>query len=403
MGIRSRGPASVSSITAMKKVELSNHLVIVITCIVMAIIPACANANSSRKDFSEEAELQQPDTICLLFVGDAMQHGPQLSAALRYGGGRKYDYSTCFTLIEPEVKAADYAVANLEVPLGGGPKYSGYPNFSAPDSYAEALRDAGFDLLLTANNHCLDSGMAAARRTLVALDRLGIDHIGTYDTQAQRDSLVPFIKDINGVKFGFLNYTYGTNGIPARDGMEVALIDREKIASEMKKSREAGAEILIVTLHWGVEYAQLENENQRRLADFIFSNGADMVIGSHPHVVQPMKVVHNEKTGKDALVVYSLGNFLSNQNDTNSRGGALVRVRVVKEPDGSVRFLDADYDLFFTAKPEGSNTNYRVVPSWMPEQIPPGQRKTRDGFERSALKIFNENNVKVPRRHNEMP
>lgn len=364
------------------------------------LLPSCAGATSRQSDSAEVAAQQmQPDTITLLFVGDAMQHGPQLNAALRNGGGKQHDYSTCFTLIAPEVEAADYAVANLEVPLGGGPKYNGYPNFSAPDAYPEALRDAGFDMLLTANNHCLDSGMKAARRTLTALDRIGVDHIGTYDTAAQRDSLVPFIKDIKGVKFGFLNYTYGTNGIPARDGMEVSLIDRDKIAAEMKKTRQAGAEVLVVTVHWGVEYAQIENENQRSLADFMIANGADMIIGAHPHVIQPMKVVRDSVSGKDVLVVYSLGNFLSNQNDTNSRGGALVRARVVRGADGKVRFDNADYDLFFTAKPEGANTNYRVVPSWEGDKIPAGQRKTWEGFERSAMKIFDQYNVNVGRRH----
>ncbi|MDE6770031.1 MAG: CapA family protein, partial [Muribaculaceae bacterium] len=178
----------------------------------------------------------------LLFVGDAMQHQAQLDRASQLANGAGYDYSDCFTLIAPTVTSADYAVCNLEVPLGGGPDYTGYPCFSAPDSYAIALRDAGFDLMLTANNHCLDRRDKAARRTLTALDSLGIDHIGTYHDEAQRDSLVPFIKDINGFKIGFLNYTYGTNGIPPREGVEVAMIDRDKMAHEIKLTREAGAE-----------------------------------------------------------------------------------------------------------------------------------------------------------------
>ena len=119
----------------------------------------------------------EPCCAELLFAGDAMQHQAQIDAASR--GGGVYDYSDCFTYIAPEITAADYAVCNLEVPLGGGPDYTGYPCFSAPDSYAEALRDAGFDMFMTANNHSLDRRDRAARRTLVALDSLGIDHVGT--------------------------------------------------------------------------------------------------------------------------------------------------------------------------------------------------------------------------------
>ncbi len=334
----------------------------------------------------------------LLFAGDAMQHQAQLDRAKELGGGKGYDYSDCFTLIAPEILQADYAVCNLEVPLGGGPDYSGYPCFSAPDSYAEALRDAGFDMMLTANNHCLDRRDKAARRTLEALDRLGIDHIGTYNDEAQRDALVPFIKNINGFKIGFLNYTYGTNGIKPNDGVEVALIDKEKISNEIRKTREAGAEILVVTMHWGIEYVLLENGVQRELADYLIDEGADLIIGGHPHVIQPMKVMRNEKEDKDVLVVYSLGNFISNMKTADTRGGALVRATIVRDKDGKARFSHADYDTFFSAKPTGKH-NYRVIPSWMPEEIPAAQKAHWELFDRGAQRIFDHHNVNVPRRH----
>lgn len=335
----------------------------------------------------------------LLFVGDAMQHQAQLDRASELAGGKGYDYSGCFTLIAPTITAADYAVCNLEVPLGGGPNYSGYPMFSAPDSYAEALRDAGFDMMLTANNHCLDRRDKAARRTLTALDSLGIDHIGTFHDAAQRDSLVPFIKDINGFKVGFLNYTYGTNGIPPKEGMEVAMIERDKMADEIKRTRAAGAEILVVAMHWGIEYVLLENGVQRDLADFLIDQGADLIIGGHPHVVQPMKVVRNEKEGKDVLVVYSLGNFISNMKTADTRGGALVRAYITRDSDGKARFSHADYDTFFSAKPAGGKTNYIVIPSWMEDKIPAAQKAHWKLFERGAQKIFDAHNVGVPRRH----
>lgn len=335
----------------------------------------------------------------LLFAGDAMQHQAQLDRAKELGEGRGYDYSDCFTLIAPTVTKADYAVCNLEVPLGGGPDYTGYPCFSAPDSYAEALRDAGFDMMLTANNHCLDRRDKAARRTLKALDRIGLDHIGTYHDRADRDTLVPFIKDINGFKIGFLNYTYGTNGIAPREGMEVALIDRDKMKQEISLTRDAGAEIVVVNMHWGIEYVLLENGVQRSLADFLVAQGVDLIIGGHPHVVQPMKVVRNEKEGKDVLVVYSLGNLISNMKTADTRGGALVRATIVRDKDGKARFSHADYDTFFSAKPEGEKSNFMVVPSWMPEKIPASQKAHWDIFDRGAQKIFDRHNVNVPRRH----
>lgn len=341
------------------------------------------------------ATAAEPPGIDLLFVGDAMQHQAQLDQALLEGDGKRYDYSKCFTLIAPIVTEADYAVCNLEVPLGGGPRYSGYPCFSAPDSYAEALRDAGFDMFLTSNNHCLDSGDKAARRTLTALDNLGVDHIGTYHDAARREQLIPFIKDIKGFKVGFLNYTYGTNGISPREGMEVALIDRDKMRREIKATREAGAEIICVAIHWGVEYVLTENANQRAIADFLKDEGVDLIIGGHPHVIQPMKVVRNERENKDVLIVYSLGNFISNMKTTDTRGGALVKVRLERDEAGKAIFKNAAYDLFYSAKPTGKGSNFMVIPSSLSDRIPAAERSHWIMFENSARRIFDKYNEKV--------
>ena len=364
------------------------------------VTKASGNNDSTVNDsIAAENSPVQNEEITLLFAGDAMQHQAQLDQAKIRGGGNSYDYSQCFSLIAPTITEADYAVVNLEVPLGGGPKYSGYPCFSAPDSYAEALRDAGFDLFLTANNHCLDSGMKAARRTLTALDAIGVDHIGTYNDSIQREKLLPFIKDIKGYKIVFLNYTYGTNGIEPRDGMEVALIDREKMAREIKKTKDAGAEIIVVTIHWGLEYVLTQNKNQENLAQFLLDRGTDLVIGSHPHVIQPMQVVNNDSTRRKSLVVYSLGNFISNMKTADTRGGALVRAVIDRDENGNARFREANYDTFLSAKPTGNNDNYRVIPSWMTDSIPAMQKQHWTLFDRGAQKIFNQYNIEVPRLH----
>lgn len=335
-----------------------------------------------------------PEEATLLFVGDAMQHQAQLDKAKELGEG-DYDYSDCFTLISPLVKKADYAVCNLEVPLGGGPDYTGYPCFSAPDSYAQALKEAGFDMMLTANNHCLDRKGKAAKRTLNALDSLKIDHIGTYRSTQERDSLVPFMKNINGYNIAFLNYTYGTNGIIPDEGIEVALIDKEKIKKEIDLAKIKGAEIIIVAIHWGIEYVLIENNIQRNLADYIVDCGADMIIGGHPHVVQPMKVVRNEKENKDVLIVYSLGNFISNMKTADTRGGALVMASLTRDNSGKARLKNVGYELLFAAKPEGEH-NFRVIPSYLQDSIPASQQMHWDIFQRGAAKILDKYNIEVP-------
>ena len=154
------------------------------------------------------------DEVEIVFAGDAMQHEAQNKAAKQADG--TYSFDECFASIAPYVQAADYAIVNLETPLGGAP-YSGYPMFCAPDSYSMALKNAGFDLMLTANNHALDKRDKGAKRTLDVLDEQGLAHVGTYRNKADREKSLPLIKDINGFKIGFLNYTYGTNGIKVQE------------------------------------------------------------------------------------------------------------------------------------------------------------------------------------------
>ena len=338
----------------------------------------------------------QPQQANLIFVGDAMQHQAQLDEALRIGGDH-YDYSDCFSLIAPEIIAADYAVVNLEVPLGGGPDYSGYPCFSAPDSYAMALKDAGFDLFLTANNHCLDRGDKGVRRTVKILSELGVDHTGTWHDAAQRASTPPLVKDIKGFKVGFVNYTYGTNGITPKAGAEIALIDRRKIAQEVTALRNAGAEIIVACMHWGVEYDLIEHSTQRSTAQYLADLGVDLIIGAHPHVIQPMKVIHNERHKKDVLVVYSLGNFISNMKTNDTRGGALVKVSLIRDENGKAKFANPVYDTFYSSKPCAELRNFQVIPSWRSDLIPASQRAYWTGFNNAATRIFDTHNVGVPR------
>lgn len=375
------------------------------TLLLVAVAGLCSCANTHKASDTAAFTSPQTDTVInrtptqatILFVGDAMQHQDQLDRAKQIGAG-KYDYSECFELIAPAVQAADYAVVNLEVPLGGGKGgYTGFPCFSAPDSFAAALKDAGFDLFLTANNHTLDRSDYGLRRTLQVLDSLEVDHTGTFSDHTERTRLVPLIKEIKGIKVAFLNYTYGTNGLVAKDGAEVSLIDKQTIAREMQLARDKGAEITIVCMHWGVEYVLSENASQRDLADFLVSEGADLVIGSHPHVIQPMKVVHSDKHDKDCLVVYSLGNFISNMKTNDTRGGALVSCLIERDATGKASFKSATYDTFYSAKPDvAANSNFKVIPSWHEARIPQSQLAWWHTFNNTARRVFSASNIDVP-------
>ena len=197
----------------------------------------------------------------------------------------------------------------------------------------------GFDFFVTANNHCLDRRDAGAKRTIKRLNEMGIPHAGTYLNEAARDTLCPAIVDVKGVRMAILSYTYGTNGIPVQGNLVVDYINRARIAADIAKAREATADIICACMHWGIEYKLLPVESQRNLANFLIDQGVDLIIGSHPHVVEPMEIRYSEKWGKKVLLVYSLGNFISNQNGTDSRGGAMVKVRLMKQQSGTVSLI----------------------------------------------------------------
>lgn len=324
----------------------------------------------------------QPQSAELLFAGDAMMHEAQIAAAKTAGG---YDFGGCFDSIRTYVSSADFAVVNFEASLGGKP-YRGYPCFSAPDEYPGALTDAGFDFFLLANNHILDRRDKGLHRTISTLDSLRIPHCGIYHDAADRDSLVPCIVNVNGFKIGMLNYTYGTNGIPVQGNAIVNYIDTTGIAADIRATRNAGAELVAACIHWGDEYKLLPNHRQKRLADKLADLGVDMIIGGHPHVIQPMEL--RRRDDKNILVVYSLGNFISNMKTTDTRGGAMVRVRLERDSIGTPRIAAATYALVFT-EPPASGRNFRLMPA----------RRSRDcraaAFSRNAMNIFNNHNLNV--------
>lgn len=353
----------------------------------------------------------------LLFAGDAMQHKAQLDAAAT--GGGTYSYAECFEPVKDLVMDADYAVVNLETPLGGKP-YRGYPCFSAPDSYAEALIASGFDLLLTANNHTLDTRDRGLKRTVDVLDSLAIDHIGTYKNATARTTEIPLVVNIKGFKVGFLNYTYGTNGIEIQSDVVVDYIDREKMAKDIAATRSAGAEIVCVAVHWGDEYQLLPNKSQKDLAKWLCDQGVDIIFGGHPHVIQPMELIDNKATGRKTALFYSLGNFISNMKTRDTRGGAVSRVTLKRDSEGRAYVDNLTYQLVFTVPPTKSGDNFVLYPAnhqafsattssstptptsatngnaaTSATQIPASVRANRDAFVSSAQAIFNRHNKGV--------
>ncbi len=334
----------------------------------------------------------EQDSVELVFAGDAMQHKAQLEAAKQADG--TYSFDECFASIAPYVQEADYAVVNLETPIGGTP-YSGYPMFGAPDSYSNALQKVGFDLMLTANNHALDKRDKGVKRTLDILDQQGLDHVGTYRNKADREKALPFIKDINGFKIAFLNYTYGTNGITVQNDVVVDYIDKTKIKKDIAEARANGAEVICVCMHWGVEYVLLPNAQQKDLANFLTEQGVDLIIGGHPHVIQPMEMRWSKAHNKKVFLVYSLGNLISNMTTQNTRGGALAKVKLTRNENGKPVVDSASYRLVFTLQPGGGNKNFRIIPV---EDYTSGPLKRNcDVFVNNAEKIFNKQNIDVPR------
>ena len=295
--------------------------------------------------------------MSLLFLGDIMGHGPQIKSAWN-DSLKKYDYNKVFEPVEDIISSVDFAVANLEVTLAG-PPFDGYPQFSSPDELAEACKNNGIDVLVTANNHSCDRGSMGILRTNRVLDSLEILHTGTFSNQQNRDSLNLLVLEKEGIRIGLLNYTYGTNGIPFHAPTYVNLLDSSLIKKDLKFARTKNLDKLIVFVHWGAEYQDQPNLYQKNFNQFFKRQGVDIVIGSHPDVVQPMHYIKNND--KEFLTVYSLGNFVSNQRDFRKDGGVMFRCSIVKRDKASIS--DKEYILTWVNKfYKNKKWHYEVLP-----------------------------------------
>lgn len=317
--------------------------------------------------------------------GDLMMHIPLINSG-KSGSG--YDFTDIFRYVKDTVSKADFAVANLETTLAGtgnGNQYSGFPRFNCPDALVDAAKEAGFDMLLTANNHSYDTNSYGFLRTQEVIRERDLMHLGT--TENAEDPRWQIV-DINGIRFGMVCYTYGeidgngqksVNDLPVKKALteQINVFDYEKtdlfyqeIGGYISQMKEMGAEQTVVFIHWGNEYRLTQNSHQSTIAQNLCDLGADVIVGGHPHVIQPMEMLTSRvDPSHETLCIYSLGNLLSNQRrdkmdlDTgHTEDGMLVTFTYVKYSDGSVYLESTEVLPTWVCLTYGSKRVYRILP-----------------------------------------
>ena len=345
-------------------------IVIVSILFILLIVIACFNYIKNRNDYqnlidtskqeienqkqenakkeAEENKEEEPTdtTFTMAAIGDIMCHNTQYNDAYNKDTGA-YDFSYVFDDISLYTKTADICVGNLETTFAGEDVgYSSYPTFNTPDSLAYELKDIGVDVFSTAGNHALDKGFNGLSRTIDVLNDADIAHTGTYKTEEEQNTILT--KYVKGIKIAFVNFTYGTNGIKIPSGKEfcVNLIDNDLITKQLDLAKSQNPDIIVACMHWGNEYKTTPNDTQKELSTFLFQNGVDIILGTHPHVLEPMEkqtVTLEDGTTKDGFVIYSLGNFISGQTAENTKTSIILDLTITKHTDGKITIDKAEY------------------------------------------------------------
>ena len=303
-----------------------------------------SDSSNTSSDSSSTSDSSMSFTLCA--IGDVMCHNTQYWDAYVKSTG-EYDFSYVFKDIVKYTMSPDITVGSLETSFAGAERgYSNYPTFNSPDNLAYSLRQIGIDVLSTAGNHCLDMGYSGLCRTIDVLDKNHIDHLGTYKTQEDQQQIL--YKYVKGTKIAFVNYTYGTNGIPIPSGKEfcVNLINKDLIKSQLDTAKSEGADMIVACMHWGTEYRTTANKEQEELADFLFQNGVDVILGNHPHTLEPMEkrtVTLADGSTKDCFVIYALGNFICDQNYENTRNSIILNLRITRNKDNKIYIDNVTY------------------------------------------------------------
>ena len=314
----------------------------------------------SKQDVSETSsnveKIPEDITIDFVAIGDVMCHNTNYQTAYN-STTKSYDFTPAFVNLRKYTEKADIAIGNLETTLTGKEVgYSGYPTFNSPEELGVALKDIGVDVVSTANNHCMDKGSKGIVNTLDNLDRIGISHTGTNRTKEEQDTVL--IKEVNGMKIAFIAFTYGTNGINIPSGKEymVNLIDNDFILEQIELAKQQKPDLICASMHWGIEYAQKQNKEQEQLADLLFQNGVDIIIGNHAHVIEPMEkrtITLNDGTEKDVFVVYALGNFNT----------AILDMKITKKGEtGKISIDSVDYvPVYCYDRGKGAQNRYILL------------------------------------------
>ena len=370
---------------------MREYLHIILLTLLLVPLPAAAQRLPGRNDRFPGPEvvrrplgdidfemLRRPDTVTVFILGDLMCHGKQMKSAhaiyakTHRGASPEnpyhYDFTGFFRRLGDRISGADVAVGNMEFPFGGLP-YSGYPVFSTPDGYAQYAASEGFDVMLLANNHVLDRGTAGLRRTLEVYDKMeassGARFTGAARNAAEEAERYPLIVDVKGIRLAFINFTYGTNSGGSEAWPRVSKIRRTEIAAAIARAREKEADIIIAIPHWGEEYQARHNSSQEELARWLADSGVDVIVGSHPHVVQDIAILEAEfedGTPKEVPVVYSLGNAVSNQNDLPARLEGCVTLKIVPYRGGARVLSDPGLEFLWCTKPGMVDEGYSVLP-----------------------------------------
>lgn len=321
-----------------------------------------------KKELAEGDVIKFPEqdkSFIITAIGDIMMHNTQISAGFNYQE-KTYDFASFFTYVKPIFQASDLVIGNLETTLAGETaKYSGYPRFNAPEVLADDLKASGVDILTTANNHCLDRNFPGISATLDHLDQVGLLHTGTSRTQEEQEKIL--LTEVKGVKLAVLAYTYGTNNIKVEKGKEFAVnyIDEKKIISDIAKAKEQGAKLVIIALHCGQEYQSYPNSLQKQLSQALLEAGADIILGHHPHVLQPADIleVKNEDSCENKFVIYSLGNFISAQRGLERRCSIILNLHMDVDEHGQPYFKEATYIPIYTRRYRNNgHISFEVLP-----------------------------------------
>ena len=303
------------------------------------------------------------DTLTICIFGDMMMHANQISNAQK---GNSYDFSSYFRHLEDCIAEADIAVANMEFTLAGEP-YTGYPCFSAPDTFVSYLADIGFDVFLAANNHIFDKGTKGAERTLEIYRKMemerGIRFTGIAGNEDEYKRVNPLIVTRKGIRTAFANLTYGTNlGLGSLWPQTFRLSSSASVIETLSKAEEQDTDLTIALPHWGTEYRLTHSEAQEKDAVRLAEQGADIIIGAHPHVVQDFQVLETSDPERKVPVAYSLGNAVSNMSAPDTQIGLMATIKVIRETNGDIRTLPVEFTYLWCSRPGGYCNSYTVIP-----------------------------------------